>query len=136
MDYNEDINPRAVNVDRIYDEDERPRTPTGDDDFMTPDTTPSNQEKTSYKETSLTDLHTDVLSDRVESLYKRLVENIGQTPDAIHTDLFEFRDGELYYKGKKKSLTSGGMLRAPGTIAEILGKKRLKSRGLIYRSEK
>ena len=61
----------------------------------------------------------------VENLYEKLSENIGETPEAIHYDYFNFRGGELYYRGKNKSLTTEGKLKLVGMIAGILGKNRL-----------
>ena len=62
-------------------------------------------------------------------MYKKLSENIGETPEAIHFDYFDFRDGELYYEGKNKPLMTEGKLKLVGMIADILGKNRLRNLG-------
>ena len=46
-----------------------------------------------------------VLREHGEALYQKLSENKGQISEAFHLDYFEFRNGELYYEGKSKSLT-------------------------------
>ena len=61
----------------------------------------------------------------VTDLYKKLSENIGETPELFHYDYFKLEDGELYYRGSKKPLTTEGKLKSVGMIADILGKNRL-----------
>ena len=59
-------------------------------------------------------------------MYKKLSENIGETPEEFHFDYFKLEDGELYYRGNRKPLTYGeGKPKSVGEIAEILGKNRL-----------
>ena len=53
------------------------------------------------------------------------MENLGQTPEAIHFDYFDFRGEELYYRGKNEPLMTEGKLKLVGMIADILGKNRL-----------
>ena len=66
----------------------------------------------------------------VDELYQKLTNDIGQTPQAKFTDLFEIRDGELYYKElRKKSLTTNGSLRSVRELKKILGKTRLRILG-------
>ena len=72
---------------------------------------------------------TRLKKDYVGDLYKKLSENIGETPGAIHYDYFDFRGGELYYRGKNEPLTTKGKLKLVGTIAGILGKNRLRNLG-------
>ena len=68
----------------------------------------------------------EVLKEHVKALHKMLFEGTGQTREALHFDNFELRDGELYYKGKSKSLMiKGGKLRSIGEITKILGKEGL-----------
>ena len=45
---------------------------------------------------------------QVEVLYRKLSEITCQNPEVFHLDNFQFRDGELYYKNKSMSLTTGG----------------------------
>ena len=68
---------------------------------------------------------TRLKKDYAGDLYKKLTKNIGETPEAIHCDYFDFRGGELYYRGKNEPLTTKGNLKSVRTIAGILGKNRL-----------
>ena len=65
------------------------------------------------------------MKDYVRDLYKRLSENINETPELFHYDYFKLKDGELYYRGSRKPLTTEGKLKSVGMIADILGKNRL-----------
>ena len=65
------------------------------------------------------------MKDYVEDLYKRLSENIGETPELFHYDYFKLEDGELYYRGSRKPLTTEDKLKSVGMLADILGKNRL-----------
>ncbi|XP_057312688.1 uncharacterized protein LOC130654167 isoform X1 [Hydractinia symbiolongicarpus] len=102
-----------------------PLIPTGDRTGVQIHT--SGEKETSFGGLSL---NTRVLKEIVEGLYDRLTEKLQQNPEGLHTDLFEIRDGELYYKGRNEPLTTNNeRLRSTGTIAEILGKKRLRNLG-------
>ena len=72
---------------------------------------------------------TNLMKDYVRDLYKRLSENIGETPELFHYDYFKLEDGELYYRGSRKPLTTEGKLKSVGMIADILGKNRLRRLG-------
>ena len=65
------------------------------------------------------------MKDYVRDLYKKLSENIGETPKLFHYDYFKLEGGELYYIGSRKHLTTEGKLKSVGMIADILGKNRL-----------
>ena len=65
------------------------------------------------------------MKDYVKDLYKTLSENIGETPELFHYDYFKLEDGELYYRGSRKSLTAEGKLKSVGMLADISGKNRL-----------
>ena len=65
------------------------------------------------------------MKDYVRDLYKKLLENVGETPELFHYDYFKLEDGELYYRGSRKPLTTEGKLKLVGMIADILGKNRL-----------
>ena len=65
---------------------------------------------------------TKLMKDYVRDLYKKLSENIGETPEEFHYDYFKLEDGELYYRGKRKPLTTKGVLKSVGMLADILGK--------------
>ena len=62
-------------------------------------------------------------------MYKKLSENIGETPEAFQFDYFKLEDRELYYRGKRKPLTTKGELKSVGTLADILGKNGLRNLG-------
>ena len=69
------------------------------------------------------------MKDYVKDLYKKLSENIGETPEEFHYDYFKLEDGELYYRGKRKRLTTKGVLKSVGMLADILGKGGLRNLG-------
>ena len=68
---------------------------------------------------------TKLMKDYVRDLYKRLSENIGETPELFHYDYFKLEGGELYYIGSRKLLTTDRKLKSVGMLADILGKNRL-----------
>ena len=72
---------------------------------------------------------TKLMKDYVRNLYKRLSENIGETPELFHYDYFKLEGRELYYIGSRKPLTTEGKLKSVGMIADILGKNRLRRLG-------
>ena len=65
------------------------------------------------------------MKDYVKDLYKKLSENIRETPEPFHYDYFKLEGGELYYIGKRMQLMTEGKLRPVGAFADILGKNRL-----------
>ena len=68
---------------------------------------------------------TKLMKDYVKDLYKRLSENIGETPELFHYDYFKLEGGELYHIGSRKPLTTEGKLKSFGMLVDILGKNRL-----------
>ena len=72
---------------------------------------------------------TKLMKDYVRDLYKKLSENIGEIPELFHYDYFKLEDGELYYRGSRKALTTEGKLKSVEMIADILGKNRLRRLG-------
>ena len=48
----------------------------------------------------------DLLINRVEGLYDRLSQKLVRTSEVFHYDLFELRDGKLYFRDKSKPLTA------------------------------
>ena len=68
---------------------------------------------------------TKLMKDYVRDLYKKISENIGESPELFHYDYFKLEDGELYYRGSRKPLTTKGVLKSVGMLADILGKNRL-----------
>ena len=71
---------------------------------------------------------TKLMKDYVKDLYKKLSENIGETPELFRYDYFKLEGGELYYIGNRKPLTEG-KLKSVGMLADILGKNRLRRLG-------
>ena len=72
---------------------------------------------------------TKLMKDYVKDLYKKISENIGETPEEFHYDYFKLEGGELYYRGKRKPLTTKGVLKLVGMLADILGKGGLRNLG-------
>ena len=69
------------------------------------------------------------MKDYVRDLYKKISENIGETPELFRYDYFKLEGGELYYIGSRKPLTTEGKLKSVGMLADILGKNRLSRLG-------
>ena len=69
------------------------------------------------------------MKDYVRDLYKKISKNISETPEEFHYDYFKLENGELYYRGKRKPLTTKGVLKSVGMLADILGKCGLRSLG-------
>ena len=69
------------------------------------------------------------MKDYVRDLYKKISENISETPEEFHYDYFKLGKGELYYRGKRKPLTTKGVLKSVGMLADILGKGGLRNLG-------
>ena len=76
-----------------------------------------------------TSLRNRVLTTQIEGLYEEVSHRLKQNPKVIHPDLFEIRDGELYYRDNSNPLTINGRLRSIGSIADILGNKGLRNLG-------
>ena len=72
---------------------------------------------------------TKLMKDYVRDLYKKISENISETPEEFHYDYFKLENGELYHRGKRKPLTTKGVLKSVGMIADILGKGGLRNLG-------
>ena len=69
------------------------------------------------------------MKDYVRDLYKKLSENVGETPELFRYDYFRLEGGELYYISNRKPLTTEGKLKSVGMLADILGKNRLRRLG-------
>ena len=69
------------------------------------------------------------MKDYVRDLYKKLTENIGETPEEFHYDYFKLENGELYYRGSRKPLATKVVLKLVGMLADILEKNRLRNLG-------
>ena len=72
---------------------------------------------------------TKLMKDYVRDLYKKLSENVSETPEEFHYDYFKLEDEELSYWGKRKPLTTKGVLKSVRMLADILGKGGLCSLG-------
>ena len=69
------------------------------------------------------------MKDYVRDLYKKVSENVGETPELFHYDYFKLEGGELYYIGSREPLTTKGVLKSVGMLVDILGKNRLRRLG-------
>ena len=69
------------------------------------------------------------MKDYVKDLYKKLSENVGESPELFHYDYFKLEGRELYYISNRKPLTTKGVLKSVGMLADILGKNRLRRLG-------
>ena len=98
-------------------------TKTGEGVSFTPVGTstwePEREQETSFGGESQ---RTKLMKDYVKDLCKKISENIGETPEEFHYDYFKLEDGELYYRGSRKPLTTKGVLKSVGMLADILGK--------------
>ena len=115
-----------IDIDPFGEHESRPEEPTGDNIPLTPvegsTWEPEHEQETSFREESK---RTRLMKDYVKDLYKTLSENIDETLEAFHFDHFKLEDGELYYRGNRKPLTTKGELKSVGMIADILDKNRL-----------
>ena len=68
---------------------------------------------------------TKLMKDYVKDLYKKLSENIGETPELFHYHYFKLKGGELYYIGNRRPLMTERKLKSVGMLVDILGKNRL-----------
>ena len=122
-----------VDIDPFGEHESRTEEPTDENIPLTPVTTGRStwepvrgEQETSFRGESQ---RTKLMKDYVRDLYKKLSENVGETPELFHYDYFKFEGGELYYIGSRKPLTTEGKLKSVGIIADILGKNRLRRLG-------
>ena len=122
-----------VDIDPFGEHESRPEEPTDEHIPLSPVTRggstwePEREQETSFggRESQRTKL----MKDYVNDLYKKLLENIGETPELFHYNYFKLEGGELYYIGNRKPLMTEGKLKSVGMIADILGKNRLRRLG-------
>ena len=122
-----------VDIDPFGECESRPEEPTDEHiplDLVTKGVQtwePTREQETSFggRESQRTKL----MKDYVKDLYKKLSENIGETPELFHYNYFKLEGGELYYIGNRKPLTTEGKLKSVGMLADILGKNRLRRLG-------
>ena len=68
-----------------------------------------------------------MLRDRVEGLYEKLSQGKARTSEVLHFDLFELKDGKLYFRDKSTPFTTKkGRLKSVNEIVKILGKEGLR----------
>ena len=118
-----DINPFGEHESRTDDNTETgeniPFTPVGGGSTWEPD---RGEQETSFRGESQ---RTKLMKDYVKDLYKKISENVGETPEEFHYDYFKLENGELYHRSSRKPLTTKGVLKSVRMIADILGKNRL-----------
>ena len=112
-----------IDINPFGEHESRPEEPTDECILLSP-VTPRVQtwEPTREQEMSFggrESQRTKLMKDYVKGLYKKLSENIGETPEPFHYDYFKLEGGELYYIGSRKPLTTEGKLKLVGMIAEI-----------------
>ena len=115
-----------VDIDPFGEHESRPEEPTDEHiplDLVTLGRSSTWKPDRGEQETSFggESQRTKLMKDYVKDLYKRLSENIGETPELVHYDYFKLEGGELYYIGSRKLLTTEGKLKSVGMIADILG---------------
>ena len=122
-----------IDIDKFGEHESRPEEPTDESIPLTQVTSgrsstwePEHEQETSFRGESQ---RTKLMKDYVRDLYKRLSENIGETPELFHYDYFKLKGRELYYIGSRKPLTTEGKLKSVGMLADILGKNRLRRLG-------
>ena len=123
-----------IDIDPFGEHESRPEEPTDEHiplDLVTPGRSSTWEPDRGEQETSFRgeSQRTKLMKDYVRDLYKKISENIGETPELFHFDYFKLEDGELYYIGSRKPLTTEGKLKSVGMLADILGKNRLRRLG-------
>ena len=123
-----------VDIDSFGEHESRTEEPTDEHiplDPVTPGRSSTWEPDRGEQETSFRgeSQRTKLMKDYVRDLYKKLSENISETPGEFHYDYFKLENGELYYRGKRKPLTTEGKLKSVGMIADILGKNRVRRLG-------
>ena len=102
-----------VDIDPFGEHESRPEEPTNEHIHPDPVTQgrSSTWELTHEQETSFGEREsqrTKLMKDYVKDLYKKLSENIGETPELFHYKYFKLEGGELYHIGNRKPLTTEG----------------------------
>ena len=119
-----------IDIDPFGEHESRPEEPTDEHiplDLVTQGRS-STWELTREQETSFggASQRTKLMKDYVRDLYKKLSENVSETPELFHYDYFRLEGGELYYIGNRKPFNTGRKLKSVGMLADILGKNRLR----------
>ena len=123
-----------VDIDPFGEHESRPEEPTDENiplDLVTPGRSSTWETDQGEQETSFggESQRTKLMKDYVRDLYKKLSENVGETPELFRYDYFKLKGEELYYIGNRKPLTTEGKLKSVGVIADILGENRLRRLG-------
>ena len=123
-----------IDIDPFGEHESRPEEPTNEHiplDPVTPRRSSTWEPNRGEQETSFggESQRTKLMKDYVKDLYKKISENIGETPEEFHYDYFKLENGDLYYRGKRKPLTTKGVLKSVGMLADILGKGGLRNLG-------
>ena len=123
-----------VDIDPFGEHKSRPEEPTDEHiplNLVTPGRSSTWEPDRGEQETSFggESQRTKLMKEYVKDLYKRLSENVGETPELFHYGYFKLEGGELYYIGNRKPLTTEGKLKSVGMLADILGKNRLRRLG-------
>ena len=121
-----------VDIDPFGEHESRPEEPINKHIPLTPVGGGSTWEPTHEQETSFggrESQRTKLMKGYVKDLYKKISENIDETPELFHYDYFKLKGGELYYIGNRKPLMTEGKLKSVGMMADILGKSRLRRLG-------
>ena len=123
-----------VDIDPFGEQESRSEEPT-DEHIPLDEVTPgggSTWEPEREQETSFggrESQRTKLMKDYVKDLYKKISENIDETPELFHYNYFKLEGGKLYYIGNRKPLMTEGKLKSVGMLADILGKNRLRRLG-------
>ena len=125
-----------IDIDPFGEQESRPEGPTDENIPLDP-VTPGREgvqtwEPTREQETSFggrESQRTKLMKNYFKDLYKKLSENISETPELFHYDYFKLEGGELYYIGNRKPLTTEGKHKSVGMLTDILGKNRLRRLG-------
>ena len=123
-----------IDIDPFGEHESRPEEPTNEQiplDLVTPGRSSTWEPDRGEQETSFggESQRTKLMNDYVKDLYKKLSENIGETPELFHYDYFKLEGRELYYIGNRKPLTTEGKMKSVGMLADIFGKNRLRTLG-------
>ena len=123
-----------IDIDPFAEHESRTEEPTDEHiplDLVTPGRSSTWEPDRGEQETSFggESQRTKLMKDYVRDLYKKISENISESPEEFHYDYFKLENGELYYRGKRKPLATKGVLKSVGMFADILGKGGLRNLG-------
>ena len=121
-----------IDIDPLGEHESRPEEQTDEHIPLTPVGGGSTWEPTCEQETSFgggggESQRAKLMKDYIKDLYEKISENIGETPEEFHYDYFKLKNGELYYRGKRKPLMTKGKLKSAGMLSDILGKGGLRN---------